>query len=161
MNKLLKNPECKQGVVVIIGALIFLAMIPWQVPDATRTWGVTHALPGGHKMFPYMSILAILLGGVVLWFDGFRKPAQEKEKAENQDYAGFWVSVATWAVYAVMVTYIGYIVSTFIILVFLLRYYGLKSWIKTALITVGVTAFIYIVFVMVMKIPFPRTALLF
>ncbi len=112
-------------------------------------------------MFPYMSIIFIMVGGVMLWLDGCQKPAKTAPKEDHLDYVGFWVSIFVWAAYTVMVMYIGYIVSTVIVLVFLLRYYGLKSWLMTASITVGATAFVYIIFVMLMKIPFPRTALFF
>lgn len=159
----LKIKEVKEGILVVLFAVVMIALIPSQVPEATRTWGVIRAVPGGHRLFPLISLGMALIGSLVLIYDGYKKKVAEakKEKDKDLDNVGFWVTILVWGLYAVMVTYIGYIVSTALVSVFLLWYYGVDKWTKILAVAGGTMAFVYIIFVKLMMIPFPHSALFF
>jgi hypothetical protein len=132
-----------------------------SIPKMTKSWGVMKTLPGGHKMFPVMSLALIGVCAVILVISEFvRKTEAKPKKEKNEDFRGFWLTVAVWAIYAVATMFIGYLFSTLATTVFLLRYYGVTSWKRTAIISLGTVAFVYIIFVRVMQVPFPSRVLL-
>jgi uncharacterized membrane protein len=152
------------GLCLTVFAAVMLLILPYQVPEASAKWGVIMAVPAGHRFFPMLSLILVLVCGLFIMIEGiYSKNVIEKkeEKKSTEDYKGFWVTAASWAVYAFMVIYIGYVVSTVLLLFFLLWYYGAKSMVKNFAITAGATLFLYVIFVLVMKLPFPRDTILF
>ncbi len=149
------------GIFFILVSLVGLILVPYQIPKMTKSWGVMKTLPGGHKMFPVMSLALIGVCAVILVISEFvRKTEAKPKKEKNEDFRGFWLTVAVWAIYAVATMFIGYLFSTLATTVFLLRYYGVTSWKRTAIISLGTVAFVYIIFVRVMQVPFPSRVLL-
>lgn len=155
-----EKPDFASGLFIAVFALVLFALIPQQVPDAKATYGVKMALPAGHKFFPIIALGFMLIPSLYVLYVGFITKTIAKAK-KSEDFIGFWVSILAWALYAVLVIYIGYAVSTVIMLLFLMKYYGVDNWRHIILITVGVSIFVYIIFVKVMMLPFPKEALFF
>lgn len=151
------------GAVFVLLALIGLILLPSQVPPMTKSWGVMKTLPGGHRLFPMMSLILFGVFGLVLIISELatKKKAVKKDEKKSEDFTGFWITALSWGVYAIAVTHIGYLVSTFGMLLFLFKYYGIKSWKKMIIIALLVVLFVYIIFVRLMRISFSSRALLF
>lgn len=149
------------GAFFVLFSVIGLLLVPTQIPEMTKSWGVMKTLPGGHKLFPIMSLTLIGVCAVILILTELFRKTKAKQKAQkDEDFIGFWVTVVTWAVYAIAVMYIGYLVSTLLVVIFLLKYYGVNNWKRIAIVSASVVLFVYLVFVLAMRLPFPSRVLL-
>ena len=150
------------GIVCIGFAVFMMCLMPSQIGSVKNTWGVMQTLPLGQKLFPVMSLSMVIVCGLLLSITSITTvPKKPYIKKPNEDMLGFVATALAWLVYALGTAYLGYYVSTFLIVLFLLRFYGVKNWIVTAAVTVGITLFVFVVFGKVMQLPFPKRVLLF
>jgi len=158
--------EIIAGVGFVIFAILGFILMPSQIPPLTKAWGVMQNLPGGHKLFPIISLALIGICGLLLILTEFAHKKsvtklKESESKDEGDFKAFWVTVAAWGLYAVGVQRIGYLVSTFALLLFLFRYYGITEWKKMIIVGLLIVFFVYLIFVRLMRLPFSSQAILF
>jgi len=160
------KPEIISSLFFILFAILGFILIPSQIPPLTKAWGVMQTLPGGHKLFPIISLALIGVCGLFLILREFTHKesvtkSKGNERKDEGDFKAFWVTAVAWGLYAVGVQYIGYLVSTFTLLLFLFRYYGITDWKKMIIVDLFIVFFVYLVFVRLMRLPFSFQALLF
>lgn len=110
----------------------------------------TRRLPFDSALFPNMCMALLTLLNTVMCVVAFRKRGES---------AVSWGLVkmpllyfAAVVVYVVIFKYLGYFPSTAIMLVCLMAVSKVRPWWKVAAITVGYTAFIYVLFIMWLKV---------
>ena len=149
------------GIVMTGIAALFFALMPSQIGSVKNTWGVRQTLPLGQRLFPVMSLSMVAVCGIILAIVSISTaPKKPYVKRPNEDIKGAVITALAWLLYALGAQYLGYYVSTLIVVFFLLRFYGVKNWIILASITVGMTVFVYVIFGLIMKLPFPSRVLL-
>lgn len=65
------------------------------------------------------------------------------------------IGVVATAAYIYAISLVGYIPTTVVFLIGMMRLMGMRSWVRAPLIAVGVTAFLYLVFLYGLQIPLP------
>ncbi|WP_256380037.1 tripartite tricarboxylate transporter TctB family protein [Azospirillum sp. TSH58] len=58
-----------------------------------------------------------------------------------------------------MLSLIGYLPTTVVFLIGMMRLMGMRSWVRAPIIAVAVTAFLYLVFLYALQIPLPDGSL--
>lgn len=73
----------------------------------------------------------------------------------------FFILIVLLILYVWIMRYIGFIISTLIFLPYTMRFMGYKKVIKSIIISVGVTLFVYILFVKMFEIQLPEATIFF
>lgn len=114
-------------------------------------------LPTNATLYPIF-VTSLLLGLTLIHiFLTYRKKEDEGESEvfKNLELKQLLFVVGTSGLYVVMINIIGYITSTFIYVLGVL--FGLKVSRKTSiLVSVGFSAFIYILFKVLLRVPLPK-----
>ena len=58
-----------------------------------------------------------------------------------------------------LIDLVGYLISTSIFFVLILRVFGFKSWLHTVLVGLAMSVIYYVIFMRVLEMPFPHGAL--
>ncbi len=95
---------------------------------------------------PFGAGLLLLIFSLAAWF----RESREEEKEEGPWAGPYWKRVITTiislSVYALILTKIGYLITTFLLMVFLFRTPENKKWvviIVKAALSVGITYFVF------------------
>lgn len=114
-------------------------------------------LPTNATLYPIF-VTSLLLGLTLIHiFLTYRKKEDEGESEvfKNLELKQLLFVVGTSGLYVVMINIIGYITSTFIYVLGVL--FGLKVSRKTSiLVSIGFSAFIYILFKILLRVPLPK-----
>ena len=109
----------------------------------------------------YPRIIMIGLLGVIIWdiIEGVKKWKQEIDKSEKiaeKDNLKAIIIYLVTTFYIFMISRLGFAVCTFLYLVFMLYYLGVRKIITLILFPTITAAAIYIIFTELLSIPFPR-----
>ncbi|AWJ94130.1 tripartite tricarboxylate transporter TctB family protein (plasmid) [Azospirillum baldaniorum] len=86
-------------------------------------------------------------------------PAEPQAPAEAFRFHRVAIGVVATAVYIYMLSLIGYLPTTVVFLIGMMRLMGMRSWVRAPIIAVAVTAFLYLVFLYALQIPLPDGSL--
>ncbi|AWJ82565.1 permease subunit (plasmid) [Azospirillum sp. TSH58] len=86
-------------------------------------------------------------------------PAEPPAPAEAFRFHRVAIGVVATAVYIYMLSLIGYLPTTVVFLIGMMRLMGMRSWVRAPIIAVAVTAFLYLVFLYALQIPLPDGSL--
>ncbi len=135
-----------------IVALIFIVISALMIYEA-RTFPKRASFAGGYVIF--LALLLILFSVLIL--------ASKDKKAENlkiEKFGKFLFLVLSTFLYIFLIPYVGFFTVSFIYMVVVMKYLGVKGilpLIISPLITLG---FIYYIFVMFLTIPIPQGLLI-
>lgn len=87
------------------------------------------------------------------------EPAEPQAPAEVFRFHRVAIGVVATAVYIYMLSLIGYLPTTVVFLIGMMRLMGMRSWVRAPIIAVAVTAFLYLVFLYALQIPLPDGSL--
>ncbi len=110
----------------------------------------------------YVKFLAISLGiaGILQLFFSFKIDISQKIIfAKNPKK--FFILVVSLILYVWIMRYIGFIISTLLFLPSTMWFMGYKKFIKSIIISIGITLFVYILFVRIFEIQLPEATILF
>jgi drug/metabolite transporter (DMT)-like permease len=141
------------------GLLSFTALVLGLVVAITSwTHNVgTFARPGPF-LLPLLTALCLAATGLYSLVRAFSAQKHKKEKPDELfDRSPFKVVAIVLAigVYTVILSWIGYMVSTFLLLVLLFKAAGFQKWSHIVLTSLLVTAFSYLLFGYALKLRFP------
>ena len=110
----------------------------------------------------YIKFLAYLLGiaSFVQLFIAFKSDASIKV-IFARDPKKFFILILSLIVYVWIMRYLGFIISTLIFLPVTMRYMGYNKFMKSIIISVCITFFVYILFVKLFEIQLPEATILF
>ncbi|MCG5238354.1 tripartite tricarboxylate transporter TctB family protein [Azospirillum doebereinerae] len=116
----------------------------------------------GPARFPliYAGILIVLSAILVIGRLLPTRRNQERAAEPAQPGTGFRfapvaIGVVATAVYIYLISLIGYLPTTVVFLIGMMRLMGQRSWVRTPLLAVGITAFLYLIFLYGLQIPLP------
>jgi hypothetical protein len=108
----------------------------------------------GPGLWPFAASAALLVASAVLLIQRVRTSDEQDEPVT----AGAWrVAVATglMALFAVAFVWVGLLGTLFVVLVVWLRFLSRESWRATLIYAVSVAVGFYVLFVVLLRIPFP------
>jgi putative tricarboxylic transport membrane protein len=113
----------------------------------------------GPGFLPFWVGVILALLSVILWFQaGYRKPAAELVRFLSGE--GKWPYVAAAGIalliYAFLLEPLGFIISTFLLLIFLFRIIGKQKWWVGVTGSLLVTFFTHLIFKVALKVQLPR-----
>ncbi len=133
------------GLTAVLGGIL-LAIAGWQLDLGTSK------LPGP-GFFPLL--IALAMGGLGLWL--LLRPGRDEKplRSESSRWISFTLALASIVAYAVLLQDVGYLISTFGLLLIQLRWVEKQNW-RVSLLTAGMAAVIsLVVFRVFLKVPLP------
>jgi putative tricarboxylic transport membrane protein len=141
-----------------IGAIVCLVIagiVLWQLVKVPMG-SIRQPGPG---FLPFWVGVILALLSVILWFQaGYRKPAAEPVRFLSGE--GKWPYVAAAGIALLIYTFLleplGFIISTFLLLIFLFRVIGKQKWWVGVTGSILVTFFTHLIFKVALKVQLPR-----
>lgn len=114
----------------------------------------THRVPGP-RVFPIIIACLIILSALVLFLQTlFMKKEQDKAvDLKSKNVLNVYITMAGLIVYITLVSMIGFIVTTTIMLTLYIKWFGKRPWWKCVLIALLFSLGIYLLFGTVLKVP--------
>jgi len=114
-------------------------------------------LPAVAKRLPLILCAVIVLLSLMVIAQALyeKKKGNSKVEKKNIDVKTVVLFAIVIALYIFTIKPIGYFIVTPVFLIFMLRYLKTGSWLKTMLIAGGFTLFVYLLFVLFLKLPVP------
>jgi putative tricarboxylic transport membrane protein len=141
------------------GLLSFTALLlGLGVAIASWTHNVGTLARPGPFLLPLLTALCLAATGLYSLVRTFSVKEHNKEKSDGLfERSPFKVVAIVLAigVYTVVLSWIGYSMSTFLLLIFLFKTAGFQQWINVVLTAFVVTAFSYLLFGYALKLRFP------
>ncbi len=158
---MLKDLDFKIGLFFLAFALLFACII---VPTVGEDWrqstvGDVEFFTVGPRFFPFltagiMGILAILLmvGSLLRQKSG---AAESRVPIHKEQLKPVLVFIGIGLLYIISLPLLGVIVATPVCLMVYFWYFDLRKWVWVLLLSIGITAVIYICFEKLMMVPLP------
>lgn len=134
------------GIISIILGAISISEAVRLYPERMTTYIGDHTLPA------FVGAAFVLLGTIILFVKG------QSFKVEFPRGKGLRVILGIMGalfVYWLIIDYLGYMVSTFLVSIFLFKLVGSYNWVKSTVYSAIQVAAIYLVFVYWLEMPFP------
>lgn len=104
----------------------------------------------GPNIFPFGLGLALVLLSIRLFYEALKaKPTENR--TEKLDYKRFFMIFAAAFLYAYFLEFIGYIIGTFLFLLFAFQTLERGKWLKSILISALFSGGVYIIFVVLLE----------
>ena len=110
-------------------------------------------------LFPLFISLMLFVLSISLLLSGLK--GMDEKKSEKGDKKTFLLFLAECAIYLVDLRYIGFLISTMILLGAIVRLLGEKNWVKVILISVVTSLIIYFLFGVYLGVMLPKGKLLY
>lgn len=144
-----------------IGAIISIILGCLSIFEAIRLYPYGNKILTGDHTFPgLIGVLLVIAGGTLL----FERTSKEKNKPvlpRGRTALIMIVSIGSLFIYCLLIEYIGYFFSTMITFIYLIKIIGNYRWIFSILIAVVLTTVLYLLFIVLLKTPFPSNNLPF
>jgi putative tricarboxylic transport membrane protein len=106
--------------------------------------------------FPFGLVLALLLLSGFLLFQTFKKEHRKEWLQFGKGKRRVMFAIAAMVVYVFVINFLGYIVSTFLIMTFLLKGLEKQKWRTTLLVSVPCVVLSYVSFSWYLGVPLPK-----
>ena len=142
----------------ITGITGILAVIFFYYVEQTGIRKVPNLIEPGPLMMPTVALILILISSVALLLQGLRDKGEEKPYFPEGGIRKITFAYLKLVAYGIALTVLGFIISTpFAMFVFIYTLKGddeVKPWVA-ALISILITAFLYVMFVIGFQIKLP------
>ena len=147
---------------IIVSAILILVSLLWMYMGIF-IYGLW--VPG---VSAHTGFIPTIFGGIILIFSIIKLVKDIKTlKADaheryERSFAGVMTKLkpllpaATAAVAIILIKILGMVIGTYLALFLYMKVVNRERWVKSLLVTAVVTAFFYAVFVLWLKVPFPR-----
>jgi hypothetical protein len=108
----------------------------------------------GRYLFVISSLITVV--AVVYLFAQYRERPALAPTASKESRRKVIATVLVLALYIALIGVVGYVWSTPVFFVLILRVFGFKSWVGTAALSLTMSIAYYVVFVRLFEMPFPR-----
>lgn len=131
------------GILILFSVIFFVMSGTFSNPSAA--------------IWPKAILIGIMILSSLLILQGFRLTGQQKEAGTipASELKGSMTSLVCIIIYAVLMNYTGYFVSTAIFLPFGMYALGQRNWKAILGVTVGLEVFVYILFVTQLQLRMP------
>ena len=123
----------------------FLTLAGIAIIITSVGFGFGTAKEPGPGFFPCFVGVLMVIFGLVLLLTG----RKDEAKTLFEDLDGmkrFWLTAAIYAVWLLLLDYLGFLVITFFVTLASSKIMRLEGWLKPVLLALGTTFFIYLVF---------------
>jgi hypothetical protein len=138
------------GIGLVVFSSAMFAIASRMPPSATFGLG-----PGG---YPMLACGVLIFLGIILavqsWI-GIQRKAAEKKILSLKELGGIGLLALSFIAYALLVKYLGYIITTPVFLFLFLLQYGDRKWLRMVLVSVIATAVTWVLFVYAFRIFLP------
>ncbi|GKX29684.1 hypothetical protein SH1V18_21640 [Vallitalea longa] len=139
-------------IVIFIGVYVFFMTAGF--PEGSNN------VPGPAFFPRILAIIAIVLGAILVVQALINKADVEKINLHDENAKKSYITMGIIAIYLILFNKIGFLLLTPLLLFILIRFYGMKSIWKNAVISIMVTSVVYGVFVSLLSVPLPMGILM-
>ncbi len=147
-RKFLRNNDLAEGSLFLIVSVLGIVFSIKSHQAMDMEWKLSPYL------FPLVISLILFALSISLLIEGRNKVYSEKK--DDTHWKAIFLYVAICFVYYLVISYIGFVVSTIIFLVVVFRLLGVKKWWLIALLSVVATLSIYILFARMLHVMLPQ-----
>lgn len=141
------------------GFLSFTALlIGFIIAIASLTHNVGTLARPGPFLLPFLTALGLIVTGFCSLIGAFRGSGRDRaspDKLFDRSLLKVVAVVVAMGVYSLVLSWVGYLLSTFLLLIFLFKTAGFRRWIDAVLTSFLVTSFSYMLFGYALKLRFP------
>ncbi len=131
-----------------IVAIIFIVISALMIYEA-RTFPKRASFAGGYVIF--LALLLIIFSVLILI-----SKEKKTEKLEIKKFSKFLFLVISTGLYIFLIPYVGFFTVSFVYMITVMRYLGVKSVLPLVLSPLITLGFIYYIFVIFLTIPIPQ-----
>lgn len=134
---------------LLIGLIIAIASLTHNVGTLARP---------GPFLLPLLTALCLIVTGFCSLIGAFRGSGRDRvstDKLFDRSLFNVVAAVVAMGVYSLILPWVGYLLSTFLLLVFLFKTAGVRRWINVVLTSFLVTSLSYLLFDYALKLRFP------
>jgi putative tricarboxylic transport membrane protein len=137
-----------------LGGLFAIIFGFLSLHEASKLYPYSHDLLTGDHTFPGVIGFLLVLFGLSLFFE--RKSEAEKvELPIGKTRFVLISSILILFIYCFLITFVGYIISTLVVSIFLIKIIGNYRWVFATITGGIVTIVLYFLFIILLKTPFP------
>ena len=114
--------------------------------------------PGAGFIPALFGVLLILLSAVLFFLSfGVKKESGKKKFwKEEKSWEAFFSTLSSIVLYALLLNYLGYIMTTFFFLTYLIKFIGKKGWRQACILSFLGTSLSYVAFKIFFEVPLPK-----
>ena len=144
----------------LFSVLLYLVIIPYQVEPHP-----SGPLALSPQLFCHITAVLLLLLSVALVIIGLRDKSPAEKTGTDPGAARHpllrgMVAVVVSALYVAAISYLGYFTSTIAAMIFFSYFFGIRSWKGVLLFLVILLPFIYVLFVIALRVILPKGLLI-
>lgn len=146
-----------ESLVVIVLALVGMADA-WRLSGVVRGGRPFHDVIGPDRYLWAISI-GLFLCGVWKMMGSLKTPAQEagrKEKEGGSNMTMVFLVISVLFLYSIILSTLGYLLSTLILFPVLYFIFGVRSWAKSLVIGLVTAGLFYAIFAYFAEVPLPK-----
>ena len=166
MNQLSKpsqeqSPEKRAGVNMEIVIAVIVSLVAIAAIVGSRQFpGTGQSTDIGSARFPLVYSIALLVLSAILIAQNLRKrsadsPSATGADAKSADYWKPFYGISATALCIAVMPYAGYLMTSALYMSFLMGLLGMKHKVFNPLLTLAITATIYLTFSVALKVPLP------
>ncbi|WP_058487037.1 tripartite tricarboxylate transporter TctB family protein [Defluviitalea phaphyphila] len=139
----------------LISAFIFIVLSIYVISEASHFPNYGGSEVTGPGFFPIiLSIILIVLSVLLIITSIFNKDERNTGLFEKKAVKAY-ITILSLLIYVMLLKYVGFIILTLIFLFGLIRFYGMKNYIKISLSSIVATVSIYWIFKVLLSVPLP------
>jgi sterol desaturase/sphingolipid hydroxylase (fatty acid hydroxylase superfamily) len=109
-------------------------------------YGFGSAREPGPGFFPCFAGLLIIAFGLILLFADRRGNKGQKLFDTKEGMFRFWLTVTSFVLWLLLLNSLGFLITTFLVTVGNAKIFQMEGWVKPALLALGTTFFIFLIF---------------
>jgi len=148
------SPDNIGGVTaIILGAL--------SIYESLRLYPYSNKILTGDHTFPGLIGVLLVISGVTLILKRNKKEENEQTLPKGRIAYMMLGAIGILLIYCLIIDFIGYFFSTLLAFIFLIKLIGNYRWIFSIFISLIFTTVLYLLFIVLLKTPFPGIQLPF
>lgn len=137
---------------VVVGGVFCIGGVYYQLFDS--------GLPGP-GLLPFIGGLALSSLGLIVLISSFGSAKRNSEVTkrffpEKNSFRKIFFAIVGLTIYAIIFEYLGFILTTFFLLIFLLRFIEPQKWSVVWVTAILTTALFYLIFCIFLKVQLPK-----
>ncbi|WP_342043576.1 tripartite tricarboxylate transporter TctB family protein [Bacillus sp. OTU2372] len=144
-----------------IGGITAIVLGCLSISESIRLYPYSNKILTGDHTFPGVLGILLVIAGVILITK--QKSPETNESILPRGRTAFIMaaSIGILLIYCLFIEYIGYFFSTLIAFIFLIKLIGNYRWVFSTIMAAVLTTVLYLLFIVLLKTPFPSINLPF
>ena len=137
----------------IIFGILFIIFSIWVIVFTLNNFPAGVNNVPGPALFPILISSVMILASLFIIFHYLRTKEDEVVNWLSNDKKRVYLSMVIITTYIILVPIIGFYVMSFILLMGLIKWFRKKGFVYTAIVSVSILSFVYIVFNILLRVP--------